>query len=74
MMGFDKQRAIKNQWRIKESTLLLMGVIGGFIGGLLGMRIFHHKTKKLYFWIVYILSVIFHICIFVFINRFHFLL
>ena len=61
MQGFDKQRAVKGQWRIKEATLLSLGLLGGFAGGLLGMRIFHHKTKKWYFWCVYLVSAVVHI-------------
>ena len=34
-MGIDKRRAIKDKWRIKEATLLTMGLIGGGIGGIM---------------------------------------
>lgn len=44
--GIDKQKAIHNKWRIKEATLLGLSFIGGSVGALLGMFIFHHKTKK----------------------------
>lgn len=44
--GIDKQKAIHNKWRIKESTLLGLSLIGGSLGALLGMLVFHHKTKK----------------------------
>lgn len=44
--GIDKQRARRHQWRIPEATLLGLAAIGGSVGALLGMRIFHHKTKK----------------------------
>ncbi len=44
--GIDKYKAKKDLWRIPEATLLLLAVIGGSIGALLGMRFFHHKTKK----------------------------
>ena len=30
--------------RISEATLLILAVIGGSIGALLGMKIWHHKT------------------------------
>ena len=36
-MGIDKRRAIKDKWRIKEATLLTMGLIGGGIGGIIGV-------------------------------------
>ena len=45
VMYIDKSRAIKKQWRISESTLLLISVLGGSIGSLFGMYCFHHKTK-----------------------------
>lgn len=44
--GADKKRAIRNQWRISEKALLMLAVIGGSPGTLLGMKVFHHKTKK----------------------------
>ena len=43
--GIDKRKAQKGKWRIPESTLLLLALFGGAIGALLGMRMFHHKTK-----------------------------
>lgn len=42
--GIDKWRAKQGRWRISEATLLMLAVIGGSIGALLGMRIWHHKT------------------------------
>ena len=42
--GIDKLKAKKNKWRIPESTLLLLAVIGGSIGAWLGMKVWHHKT------------------------------
>ena len=44
--GADKYKAVKNQWRISEATLIIVAVIGGSIGALAGMKVFHHKTKK----------------------------
>ncbi|MCI8315057.1 MAG: DUF1294 domain-containing protein [Lachnospiraceae bacterium] len=49
MMGIDKQKAIKKRWRIRESTLFLIALVGGSFGSILGMRVFHHKTKHWYF-------------------------
>lgn len=48
-MWYDKHEAKKGQWRISEKTLFFLVTIGGSIGGILGMKIFHHKTKKWYF-------------------------
>ena len=42
----DKQKARKNLWRIPERTLLAVAILGGSLGGILGMNLFRHKTKK----------------------------
>ncbi len=45
----DKQRARKGQWRIREDQLIMLAMIGGGIGALLAMRLFHHKTRHVKF-------------------------
>lgn len=67
MMGIDKQKAIKKRWRIRESTLFLIALVGGSFGSILGMRVFHHKTKHWYFVCGMPLILILHIAIAVFI-------
>ena len=42
--GIDKHKAKRDKWRIPESTLLTMAVLGGSIGALAGMKIWRHKT------------------------------
>ena len=42
--GIDKWKAKQGSWRISEVSLLILEVIGGCIGALLGMKIWHHKT------------------------------
>lgn len=42
----DKKKSEKGKWRIKESTLLLLSLLGGGIGSMFGMSIYRHKTKK----------------------------
>lgn len=49
LMGIDKRKAIKHAFRIPESTLFIVALIGGSLGSLLGMYIFHHKTRHWYF-------------------------
>ena len=39
-----KRKAKHGYWRISEATLLMQAVIGGSIGALLGMKVWHHKT------------------------------
>ena len=46
LYGLDKQKAKQNRWLIPEKVLLGAAVLGGSIGALLGMRMFHHKTQK----------------------------
>ena len=47
--GADKRCARKGKWRVPEKTLFLLPLLGGSVGALLGMRVFHHKTKHWYF-------------------------
>ena len=42
--GFDKFKAKKGKWRIPESSLLLLAIIGGSIGAWFGIKVWHHKT------------------------------
>lgn len=42
----DKYLAKKKKNRIPENTLLLFSLLGGSLGSILSMLIFHHKTKK----------------------------
>ena len=44
VMGIDKYKATHQRWRIPERTLFVLAAIGGSLGGILGMRLFHHKT------------------------------
>lgn len=42
--GVDKWKARRSHWRIPESRLLWMAALGGSLGAMLGMRLWHHKT------------------------------
>ena len=44
LMLIDKQKAIHHRWRIPEKVLFLSAILGGSVGSILGMKIFHHKT------------------------------
>jgi uncharacterized membrane protein YsdA (DUF1294 family) len=67
-MGIDKNRARKNRWRIPEATLLLFAFLGGSIGSLGGMYLFHHKTRKPKFSVgvpvILVMQVLFFLAIF----------
>ena len=42
--GIDKYKAKKAKWRIPETTLLFLAVLGGSIGAWMGMKVWHHTT------------------------------
>ena len=48
-MWFDKHEAKIGDWRVPERTLFLLVLLGGGIGGIAGMYVFRHKTRKWYF-------------------------
>lgn len=49
LMLADKQKAKRGLWRIPESTLMGVAIIGGSVGALAGMYTFRHKTRHLKF-------------------------
>jgi uncharacterized membrane protein YsdA (DUF1294 family) len=46
LMGFDKLSAKAGSERVPEMWFLLISLAGGFVGIVLGMFAFHHKTSK----------------------------
>ena len=50
-MYIDKKKAQKGKWRISEWTLFMLVILGGGIGGIAGMKVFRHKTKKAKFYV-----------------------
>ena len=49
LMGHDKKRARQGNWRVPEKTLFLVTACFGGLGGVLGMKVFRHKTQHWYF-------------------------
>ena len=49
LMGYDKRCAQKGRWRISEKALFISAALFGAVGGVIGMRVFRHKTKHWYF-------------------------
>lgn len=49
LMGWDKRRARRGEWRVRERTFFLLALLGGALGGIVGMQVFRHKTKHWYF-------------------------
>ena len=58
IFGFDKWRAGRAGRRVPESTLAVLGALGGWPGGLLAMKVFHHKTAKRSFQLKFALALI----------------
>lgn len=51
LMGVDKRRAVRRLWRIPERMLFLSALLGGSFGALVGMYVFHHKTRHWTFFV-----------------------
>jgi len=49
MMGIDKRKAQKKEWRISEAALFTAALLGGSIGSIAGMQRCRHNTKHWYF-------------------------
>ena len=49
LYGIDKAKAKRGAWRIAEKVLLGIGILGGALGALAGMKLFRHKTRHWYF-------------------------
>lgn len=48
--GWDKARSkVRGARRVPEKTLFLLALLGGSVGAILGMRVWHHKTCHWYF-------------------------
>ncbi|MBE0452895.1 DUF1294 domain-containing protein [Roseovarius autotrophicus] len=46
LFWWDKQCAIQRRWRVPESTLLTLCLVGGAFGAKTGQAFFRHKTRK----------------------------
>ena len=66
VMGLDKHKAKMAERIIPENTLFTFTVLGGGVGTIAGMYVFHHKTKKMKFKVGMPLILILEILIFVY--------
>ncbi|MBR7554241.1 DUF1294 domain-containing protein [Allobacillus sp. GCM10007491] len=49
VMGWDKRKARRQQYRIPESRIWAIALSGGALGAWAGMNVFRHKTKHIQF-------------------------
>ena len=66
VMGLDKHKAKMAERRIPENTLFMFTILGGGVGTIVGMYVFHHKTKKMKFKVGMPLVLILELLIFVY--------
>jgi uncharacterized membrane protein YsdA (DUF1294 family)/cold shock CspA family protein len=55
---YDKAASLKGQWRMRESTLHLFSLVGGWPGAMLAQRMLRHKTQKQSFQVTYWATVV----------------
>lgn len=56
--AMDKLAARKGMWRIKEDTLHLFALFGGWPGALIAQKLLRHKSKKLAFQLIFWMTVV----------------
>ena len=63
LMGHDKKCARQGKWRVPEKTLFLVTACFGGLGGVLGMKVFHHKTQHWYFKVFFSVSLVMQVVV-----------
>ena len=63
LMGHDKRCARQGKWRVPEKTLFLVTACFGGLGGVLGMKVFHHKTQHWYFRVFFLVLLVLQIVV-----------
>ncbi|NVJ67234.1 MAG: DUF1294 domain-containing protein [Gammaproteobacteria bacterium] len=57
----DKKAAQNNRWRVPESTLHFLAIMGGWLGAAIAQHHFRHKTKKQPFRAIFWFTVTFNV-------------
>jgi uncharacterized membrane protein YsdA (DUF1294 family) len=58
--AYDKRQAGQRGWRVPESILLTLSLVGGFVGSGLAIYLLRHKTRHFIFVLVLLLSLLLH--------------
>lgn len=66
--AIDKSAARLRQRRVAETSLILLGMLGGWPGAILAQQLLRHKTAKLSFRAVFWVSVLINVFVFVTLN------
>ncbi len=64
----DKSAAVAGNWRIAESTLLFLGLAGGWPGAIVAQQVLRHKSNKASFRSAFWGSVVINVVAFVVLN------
>lgn len=67
--AIDKSAARNGNWRTPESTLLLLGLLGGWPGAVLAQQWLRHKSSKASFRWKFHLTVVLNIGMFLYFSR-----
>ncbi|UZP66040.1 DUF1294 domain-containing protein [Desulfovibrio mangrovi] len=62
----DKSTAQRGDWRVPESTLHLLSLVGGWPGALFAQQTLRHKTKKQPFRTTFWITVVMNCCAFIY--------
>ena len=68
-MWWDKRKASKQEWRVAEATLHIIGFMGGAVGIFGGMYRFRHKTQKKSFQAIAVVGLIVSLIIYLYIAQ-----
>ncbi len=66
--AFDKWSSIRGGWRVSETTLLLLGLVGGWPGAIIAQQAIRHKSKKPSFRRAFWATVVINVAVFLFLN------
>ena len=67
----DKRAALEGTWRVRETTLLIAGLLGGWPGGAIAQQVLRHKNRKREFQAAFWCLAVLNVAIFVLVVWYH---